>query len=76
MGTRISARGEGGGDKKQKINEMSCNLFFDYKKKYGQPNVEEQCHKCQYYADAYPLFSKKKIKVGYSGSYTLYVSPP
>ena len=35
MSTRISARGEGGGDKKQKINEMSCNLFFDYKKNMG-----------------------------------------
>ena len=60
MSTRISARGEGGGDKKQKINEMSCNQFFDYKKIYGQPNVEEQCHKCKSYADAYPLFSKKQ----------------
>ena len=63
MSTRISARGEGGGVKKQKIKEMSCNQFFDYKKIYGHPNVHNQCHKCNSYALDYPLFTKiKKLK--------------
>ena len=64
MSTRISARGEEGGVLKQKIKDMSCNQFYDYKKIYGHPNVYNQCHKCYNYAIDYPLFSKK-IKLRY-----------
>ena len=58
MSTRISARGEGGGVKKQKIKDMSSNQFVDYEKIYGHPNVHNQYHKYNSYALDYPLFSK------------------